>query len=354
MSMKRANGTGSVYKLGGKRRKPWAARITLGWEMSADTGQLRQIYQPIGTYATRIEAENALNNFLLNPYDIDAHRLTFSEVYDLWSVEYYPTLKNDSSARTYKAAYAYCKPIYNMRMRDLRVSHLQGVIRDAAVGDATKNRIKSLFNLMYKYCMIHEIVEKDYSALFVQKIGKRNKDNRKPFTLSEIAQLWELENFGVADIIIFNLYSGFRPTETLLIENANVDLENWLIVGGMKTEAGTDRTVPIHEKVRHIVKKHYDADRRYLFRNERNEFMTYDQYRGRFKRVMSQLRTEHTPHETRHTFISRAKEKRMDDNLLKLIVGHEIRDVTEAVYTHRPVADLIAAMSLIDYDAPEE
>ena len=185
MSMKRANGDGSVYRIGGKRRKPWGARITCGWQIDANTGKVKQVYQQIGTFSTRPEAERALNSFLENPYDIDAHKITFSEAYDRWSSEYYETLKNPSSARSYKAAYAYCQPLYNMRMRDIRVEHMQGVIKDAKVGDATKGRMKSLFNLLYKWCMIHEVVEKDYSALFVQKIGKRNKDNRVPFSDEE-------------------------------------------------------------------------------------------------------------------------------------------------------------------------
>ena len=68
---------------------------------------------------------------------------------------------------------------------------------------------------------------------------------------------------------------------------------------------------------------------------------------------MARFHMSHTPHETRHTFISCAKAKRRDDNLLKLIVGHEIRDVTEAVYTHRPVADLIEAVAMIDYSGDD-
>ena len=188
MSMKRANGTGTVYKLSGKRRKPWAARVTLGWNIGSN-GQLRQIHQSLGTFPTRVEAETALNNYLQNPYDIDAHRLTFSDVYDLWSAEYFPTLKNDSSVRTVTATYKYCSPIYNVHMRDLRVSHLQGVIQDADVGDSTKGRIKSLVNMMYRYALIHEIVDKDYASLFVHKVGKRDKKNRRPFLNSEIAKL---------------------------------------------------------------------------------------------------------------------------------------------------------------------
>lgn len=353
MAMKRANGDGSVYKIGGKRRKPFGARITVGWQIDPNTGSARQIYQSIGTFATRVEAETALNNYLQNPYDIEAHKITFSGVYDLWSAEYYETLKNPSSARSYKAAYNYCSPIYDVRMRDLRVSHLQGVIKDADVGEATKGRMKSLFNLMYKYAMIHEIVDKDYSALFVQKVGKRDKTKRIPFKNSEVQRLWKIRDFGVADMILFSLYTGFRPSEVLLIENCNVDLERWRIKGGMKTEAGTDRIVPIHSRIRSLVVDHYNPENKFLFPNEKNQFMTYDQYRGRFKKVMRFLGITHTPHEARHTFISCAKHFKVDENLLKAIVGHKIRDVTEAVYTHRAYSDYEEAVALICYDGED-
>lgn len=353
MAMKRANGDGSVYKLGGKRRKPWAARVTLGWNLDPNTGEVKQLYQLVGTFATRPEAETALNNFLQNPYDINAHKLTFADVYEKWSSEYYETLKNDSSARSYKAAFNHCKPIWDVRFRDLRVSHLEGVIKDADVGDPTKQRMKSMFNMMYAFAMRHEIADKDYSALFVHKIGKRDKSSRKPFSNSEVKKLWTVESFGVADLILVCIYSGWRPSEMLLLESCNVDLTRWRMKGGMKTEAGTDRVVPIHEKIRHIVARHYDPNFKYVFRNEKNEFMTYDQYRGRFKKVMRHLQMQHTPHEARHTFISCAKHFRMDDNLLKAIVGHKITDVTERVYTHRPYSDYEEAMGLIDYDQPD-
>lgn len=349
MAMKRANGEGSVYKIGGKRRKPFGARITVGWQIDPETGASRQIYQSIGTFATRPEAELALNNYLQNPYDIDSHKITFAGVYDLWSAEYYETLKNPSSARSYIAAYRYCEPIHNVRMRDLRVSHLQGVIKDADVGDATKGRIKSLFNLMYKYAMIHEIVDKDYSALFVQKIGKRNKENRKPFTVDEIATLWKYEDLDFVDMILFALYSGFRPTEIVLLETSKINLEENYMIGGIKTEAGTDRTVPIHPKIKHIVESHYNPEFERLFMNERLEAMTYDQYRGRFKRVMQRLKFDHTPHETRHTFITNGKHRKMPDAVLKTIVGHEIWDITDKVYAHYTTADLYAGIELIDY-----
>lgn len=46
---------------------------------------------------------------------------------------------------------------------------------------------------------------------------------------------------------------------------------------------------------------------------------------------------KHTPHEIRHTFITQAKSCHVNEYILKKIIGHEIRDITEKVYTHRRV-----------------
>lgn len=53
--MKRANGDGAIIKLGGKRRNPYAVRVTLGWN---DEG--KQLLKYIGYYKTKTEAKKAL------------------------------------------------------------------------------------------------------------------------------------------------------------------------------------------------------------------------------------------------------------------------------------------------------
>lgn len=68
--------------------------------------------------------------------------------------------------------------------------------------------------------------------------------------------------------------------------------------------------------------------------------MTYDKYRKRFQKVIDRLKLKHRPHETRHTFITKAKACNMDEYILKLIIGHSIEDITEKVYTHRTMKQL--------------
>ena len=62
---------------------------------------------------------------------------------------------------------------------------------------------------------------------------------------------------------------------------------------------------------------------------------------------MSRMKLSHRPHETRHTFITKAKAVNMDEYILKLIVGHAITDITEKVYTHRTMEQLQSEITKI-------
>ena len=95
--MKLPNGYGSVINMGRRRRKPYAARVTIGW---TDDG--KQIKKYLGSFATRQEALNALANFNQNPYDVDLRKLTFAEVYERWCQQKF---KDEPVKRAYVAAY---------------------------------------------------------------------------------------------------------------------------------------------------------------------------------------------------------------------------------------------------------
>ena len=81
--MKRANGTGSVYKMKHKNlRKPYRAVITVGW-----TAEGKPIKHSLGTFAKQADAYQALAQFASNP-DAFAERkmTTFGQVFD-WTIE---------------------------------------------------------------------------------------------------------------------------------------------------------------------------------------------------------------------------------------------------------------------------
>lgn len=99
------------------------------------------------------------------------------------------------------------------------------------------------------------------------------------------------------------IYTGLRIGELLLIKCYDVDLDRKLITGGIKTDAGKDRIIPINHKIFNMVAKRAKSGHEYLVTNFKDEKMLYDNYyREKFLPVMEQLGMCHNPHDTRHTF----------------------------------------------------
>lgn len=83
--MRLPNGYGSVYKLSGNRRNPYAARITIGWEEC--DGKRIQKKKILGYYPTKEAALNALADFNRNPYNPESSCITFEKVYEKWAAQ---------------------------------------------------------------------------------------------------------------------------------------------------------------------------------------------------------------------------------------------------------------------------
>lgn len=224
--------------------------------------------------------------------------------------------------------------------------------------------MKYLFNHIFGYATEARLIERNYAKDFTldKKIMIEKMINHKekvPFTEEEIKKLWRsIEFVPFADMILYACYSGWRPSELVELKVEDVNLKEDYIKGGIKTTAGKNRIVPIHSLVKQIVKKYYDeaisVGSKYLFNDitkKRGIGLSYDQYLTRFNKVIDTLgfNNEMTPHCTRHTFVSKAKSRdvKMNEYILKLIIGHEVGDLTEHVYTHREIQDLKEEIELI-------
>lgn len=62
---------------------------------------------------------------------------------------------------------------------------------------------------------------------------------------------------------------------------------------------------------------------------------------------MQPLDMTHTPHDTRHTCISLLTVAGVDERIIKKIVGHAGKGVTENVYTHIEMKPLLEAINRI-------
>ena len=377
MAGKRGRGEGSVTY--DRRRKRYRARVTIGWETNEETGRTKQIVKTLGSnYKTKGEATSALAEYLKNPYDLNNKDITFEQLYKKWFDEYIDTDEHESIKYRVKAAYRYCSLIYKKKFREITIIDMKDCIykgtatcvrgkykgQQRLASPQSKEIIKYLFNHIYDYALEARIVERNYAGEFTldKKVFQEKEKNYKskvPFSKEEIDKLWKsIEFVPFADMIVYACYSGWRPTELIKLKIKDVDLKNGFVKGGMKTNAGKNRLVPIHPLVSSIVEKYYKEAKSvgsdYLFNDVNNKFgigLSYDQYLSRFNKVMNALhfRTEITPHYTRHTFITKAKsrEVNMNEYVLKIIVGHDVGDLTEHVYTHRELNDLKEEMDKI-------
>lgn len=360
-AIKRANGTGSVNKLSGNRRKPYRAVITTGVYFDEVSGIAKQTRKTLGYYATESEARTALSNYYDNPYDIQKKR-TFSDLYDEWSERYYPTLSNRSSERSYVSAFNHSSMLHKMDIHDITITIMKDCINKANCGAATQGRMKSLFNLMFDYAVESNYININIARQFASKgiydkIQKERKE-KVPLSQEHVLKCHEASEYGEMKMILIGLYTGMRPDEICTIEKANVHLQEGYMIGGMKTSAGRNRYIPIHPRIKKYIEHYYmQSSGTYLIEaqdGQNDKTMTYDKYRARFRKCMKYIGADglYSPHCTRHTFITKAKECGMDDVALKMIVGHEINDITEKVYTHRDKNFLHEEIEKVKYIIP--
>lgn len=353
------NGFGQISEIKGQNlRRPFRAMVAIG---KGENGRpITKLLKPQAYFETYNEAYAALVAYNKNPYSLDAD-ITVKELYEQWTKEYFKTLKSKSSSAGIKAAWAYCTAVYSMKASELRAYHIKGCIEDGVVVTKSKKkhttanlkcRIKSLFNLMLDYALEYEIVDRNYARTFelsdelVAEV-KKTKNEHIPFTDEEMELLWRhLGSVEGIDILLVQCYSGWRPQELGLLTIENVDLENDLMTGGMKTAAGAGRIVPIHPRVKELIQKRYQEAKslnsEFLFnyldpKKPDDTQLTYNRFTKCFNAIVKRLdlNSEHRPHDGRKHFVTKAKEAEVDEYAIKYIIGHSITDITEKVYTQR-------------------
>ena len=249
--MRRGNGEGSIYKLGGKRRKPWAVRITVGW-----TTDGKQQYKYLGYYPTKTEAKNALREYLLKPYDLTNKDVTLKDVFERWNAA---TDLSEKTVKNYTTYFNKAFTLHRMPMRDIKAAHLKGVME--TLTPHAQRVFKNCMAQLYIYAIKHEIVEKNIIDLITVKDVQI--EEREPFTTAEIKAL---DNFRhpLHDTAKILLYTGLRINELLDVETKNVHLAERYFIAGKKTKAGIDRVIPIHDNIYDLVAARHAQGYKYL------------------------------------------------------------------------------------------
>lgn len=348
--MRLPNGIGSVHQIndGKRRRKPWRARVPSHVEFNAETGKASQKYINLGYYETETEAIEALFEYRKNPYTIEASVVSFAEVYEMWSKKKFPTVSK-SAQNGYIGSYKHSEPLHNMKMRDIRTSHMEGIMMNLKGGHQLQNKLKTFWGQMFKYAMEHDVVQKDYSS-FVKLRDKPAETTRTAITKDHIETLWkEIDNGNeVAELAMIYIYTGLRATELLEAKKENVFLDKRIMIAGKKTEAGKDRRIPIHRCILPLIEKRMQQEGEYLITTARKVAYNYTSFvQHNWNPFMEKHNMEYTIHFARHTCATIMREAGIDEDIRKLILGHKSADITDR-YTHIPDEMLLEAIDKLD------
>lgn len=355
--MRLPNGFGQISEIKGRNlRNPFRAMVTVG--TNSNGRPICKVLKPKGYFATYNEAYAALVEYHRSPYDL-ADNTTMEDLYKMWSAKHFESLTGNSLVYSYECAWKRCGFIWATRVIDVRISDLKNCV-DAAPTPNTKRVTKILLNLMFDYAVECEIVDRNIARAFSldKNISKQAVSERKEhvaFSTDEMHSLWDMVySIPYADLIIVQCYMGWRPQELCLLRVSNTCLEKRFVVGGMKTDSGKGRIVPIHDAIFPLVKCHYDdaisSGRDSLFNcpDSSSTTLTYEKYRVRFNNVMKRLdMAKHKPHDPRKTFVTMCKSAGVDEYAIKRMVGHAISDITENIYTDRDVTWLAKELSKI-------
>ena len=341
-AMRRANGTGSVYKMSGNRRRPWVARVSDG--VDEDDGKVFMKRRILGYFETEDEAKKALFGHQLDPVPAKS-TITLKELHDEWSAFHYPKVSANSE-RAYKLGWHHMESIKNVKVKEIRRGQWERIVRSMVsdgLGTSSMKQMLSVATMLSTYAVQNDIIPKNYATGIV--LPKEEKKEKEIFTDMEIRKIEKAAGKTPdADRVLILIYTGLRIQEFLNLTKFDVDLKTKIITGGIKTDAGRNRIIPIHPKILPHIKR--------LCKNAPESFLTPSNdpavplgqqvFRKHFYKALKAMEIERkNPHRCRDTFATMMARAGVNVNVIKEVMGHSNYAFTADKYTHMDTQTLI-------------
>ena len=264
----------------------------------------------------------------------------------------------------YRSAFSYYGSLYNHRIVTITAADLQKCMDDCPRGKRTHQNMKVVAGLIWKFAMDKHIVSQVESANLYTGKGKSKK--REALTDIEVEKIRQaIGTYRYAEYIFCLCYLGFRPGEMLEIRKSQIAEHDGrlFIIEGKKTEAGINRTVPVHQKIEAIIRDRLFVPGtdlvfpQYTFTKASKERpeplfcsfkqMTDDYFRSMvFKPMMKRLGIAEgkVPYAARHTFANKLKNAQGDDRDKAALAGHSDYTFTQTKYQSTNNEELLAVV----------
>lgn len=347
--MRRPNGSGTIVRLSGNRRKPYAVRI------AARDKYGYVVQKALSYHETGQEAQAALDEYNSRKRAgqapaADQLSITVQQVFDAWSAREYRKLK-PASITSHNAAWNKRVSRYAARrMRDVALDEWQAIIdedEDRGLSQSLINNDAILIKALYGYSMERDIVGKDYSKyLDIPSVDPKRK--KGAFSDLQMAKLEQMAagGFPWADTALILCYTGFRISEFLALTRFSYRPEHGgYLQGGTKTDAGKDRIVPVHPKIKPYLLQRLRNGTDTIISKDGQPLPHYWYRETAFPPIAAALDApEATPHWCRHTFATRLHAAGVDGLSRKWLLGHSTKSDITAHYTHETIDVLAKAI----------
>lgn len=355
---RRPNGSGTVVKLSGRRRKPFCAKVTLD-ERNLTNGEKKRLV--IGTFETYQEALNALslysltvNNTISKKEAMEIDPEVYQKVQDKMSKKvptfldiYYILDKDEFSLlspqtqNSMHGAIKHLKKLHYLKIDQITLRMIQDVFDEDGSNHSTQVHMKTICTKVFRYAVVNQCIERndDYTS-YIRIAKYEESDMHRPYTINEILALKKAD-IPEAHIMLIFIYTGVRINELLNIKRDNIHIDEKCdddgterlisyMITGSKTKAGKNRIVPIHDDI-----KQYVIDE-LLKPEKRLVDVTYANFTTRtvLIKVNKLLNTHHTMHDTRKTFATLCQMNNLNVYIRKKVLGHRMNDITFDVYTN--------------------
>lgn len=337
--MRNPNGYGSVVNLGKGRRRPYAVRVTVGYdfEQTDRIPKLTQKYKYLSYHSSRKEAILALAEFNSGTtVNLDLLDITFAAAFERWANERFADVQEDKKPAvyvSYMAAYKKLAPIHKLKLKDIKTVHLQQLF-NSDMSRSTLNNMRIVANYVFEWGLKNDVIKKNYADYIVMPKVK-TEQKHTIFTTEEIAQLWQHQDEPLIAMALMLIFSGLRIGEFLALTADDVDIDNRCInIRQSKTAAGV-RIVPIAEKVVHLWKRWKPTN------------TSRQNIKPKWDRALKSIGQKHMFHDTRHTCVSLLTAADVTMPIVQKIVGHSGKNVTEKVYLHLELPTLLEAINKI-------
>ena len=322
----RGNGQGTVVKV---KTNCYKAIVTVGYK---DGDPSKPIRRTKSGFTTKAEAYEYIP--ILKRERTERDDVTLKEAFDRWL----PTHK--ASAQTidcYKAGFKVFEDCWYISLSNQDIDELQDCIDNCSKGIRTKQNGKVALNLVYKWAIPRGLVQNNLNLASFLKCGSGRTPDKHAFTPKQLEII--KKGIGVvpfAEYIYCHCYLGFRPTALLQLTRKDYNDDEKAFIGGIKTEAGKNRTVTISPKIQpYIDDLIARCNGAYVF-GINGQPLTDDRYRNIFYETLERLgiqnKEDHTltPHCCRHTFATLMKNIVAPDKDKLELIGHT--DVKQLQY----------------------